>query len=798
MTDSDARKFGDATTWRTWDASHGQGWHTPGWALTDDPSRYISKDDPAWTVVKANAQTAYGDPNIHFNTDDTSSERFLVFGDGTRLPNDGTVVYHDAASGKNWIQNTDGSVTVADKNFKPTGPAFDPLGYRRSADGKMYMPVDARGTQIGPQQAFLAPGTQLHGNPADPNAILTPINKNGDYYTVDPATGRTDYFDKNGKPIPETQYEAGKGTPPPNGQPQQPTPPGAPGQKGPLQSTKVDIPDGMTTPQYPEWATDVDPDVPNRMTGVIAKLYELFGSGTPATSDLPEFPFSTDTGDKSGIDAYDKVKGDFKRIESEFDAAAQAFKTAVQNSANVTKAGRDAINNAIGTFNSTAKTIDEGDWHGLLQAESKLLDTVKSEVESAAKSSQNVPANPSGGPATPMTPPAPAAGMPPGAADPSLASPPTDDKKDLKDLLGGMGSPFGGMPMGGNPLGGLGGMNPLGGLGGGNPMGGGGANPLSPIADAVKPLAKLSGADDKPDDKKSPIAPLNSGPQNGPPPASSSAAGGGTPAGPAAAAGAPGPAGTPAAPTATPAGNATTKPTVTLPDGKVVDAPNKQAADAAQNALDKASPGGDAAQKAYSPAGLELPGDGKNLGAKVDPSDMQPGDVLKWQDKTMVAVAPGLVADPNHPGVTHTLDDVFKDQKGFEGVFRPTATDPTLSMHTSAPPLTDPQAPHPAGSPPPAAPPSAGQPAPPPADHQAPAPQPPQQQPPAAPPTTPVPAEPPPDSVPLSGPGPAGAPAPQQPSATVPQPAPPSPFEGAVPPPAARSTRQERIAAGKE
>ena len=40
------------------------------------------------------------------------------------------------------------------------------------------------------------------------------------------------------------------------------------------------------------------------------------------------------------------------------------------------------------------------------------------------------------------------------------------------------------------------------------------------------------------------------------------------------------------------------------------------------------SPGGDAAQKAYSPTGLELPGDGKNLGAKVDPADMQPGDVL--------------------------------------------------------------------------------------------------------------------------------------------------------------------------
>lgn len=347
-------------------------------------------------------------------------------------------------------------------------------------------------------------------------------------------------------------------------------------------------------------------------------------------------------------------------------------------------------------------------------------------------------------------------------AAPPAATSKTGGLDDLLSKLNGAGSPFGGMPMGGNPLGGLGAMNPLGGggLGGASPMGGGGggAEPLVPLADAIKPPADSETGSGKDDEKKpTSITPLNSGPQNTPPPASSasSASGGGEPA--------TAPAGT----TVTPAGNATTKPTVTLPDGKVIDAPNKQAADAAQNALDKASPGGDAAQKAYSPTGLELPGDGKNLGAKVDPSDMQPGDVLKWLDKTMVAVAPGLVADPNHPGVTHTLDEVMKDQKGFEGVFRPTATDPTLSVHTTAPPLPDP---HPAA---------------PPADHPAPAPQNPSQ-PPV--PSTPVPAEPPPDSIELSGPAPAAtAPqtppeAPQRadppvPSTTVPQAAPPSPFE---------------------
>ncbi|RFZ63209.1 hypothetical protein DE4576_04850 [Mycobacterium marinum] len=793
MTDSEARKFGDATYWRTWDTSRGQGWSTPGWALTDDPSRYISKDDGAWSVVLFNARNVYGDPNIHYNTDDTSSERYLVFGDGTRLPSDGTIVYHDAASGKNWIQNQDGSVAVANKDFEPTGPAFNPLGYRRSVDGKTYMPVDARGNQIGPQQAVLAAGTELHGDPADPNAILTPVNKNGDYYTVDPATGHTEYFDKNGSPIAQSQYEAAKGTPPAaGGHPQQP--PKAPGPKTPLHSSKVNVPDGMTAPRYPQWATDVDPDIPNQMTGIIVRLYDLFGNGTPATSELPKFPFSTDTGDASGIDAYDTVRADFKRIESEFDAAAEAFKNAVQHSANLTKAGRDAINNAIGTFNATTKTIEEGDWDGLLQAESKLLDEVKSEVEHAAKSSQDVASNPAGGPATPITPAAPASDVMSGAADPSLTSPPGDDAKGLKDLLGGMGTPFGGMPMGGNPLGGLGGMNPLGGLGGANPMGGGGGlNPLAPLSAAAKPLSKITSADaDKNDGKKSPIAPLNSDSPNRPPQSSSAGSG------PAEAASVASAAGATSAPAAMPAGNTTAKPTVTLPDGKVVDAPNKQAAEAAQNALDKASPGGDAAQRAYSPTGLQLPGDGKNLGAKVDPSDMQPGDVLKWRDKTMVAVGPGLVADPNQPGVTHTLEDVLKDQKGFEGVFRPTATDPTLSTHTSAPPLTDPHSPpRPAPQPPAAtAQPPESQPVPPPADHQAPSPPSP-----PGPPST-VPAEPPPDSIPLSGPASVAAPAPQQsapqPSSTVPQPAPPSPFEGPSPPPATRTTKHERIAAGVE
>lgn len=776
-------KFDGQTTWEDTDqfiSSWNGGWEAPGQDFVID-----KEDSFYWDTNLRKAQEAYGDPNIRYNSDDTGAERYLQFGDGTRVPADGTLVYRDSASNQNWINNGDGTFTKADQNFQPTGQPLPPAGFRRMADGK-YAPIDARGNQVGalnPQPANFPGSPGWH----EAGGVATPLNTNGDYYEIDPATGQNKYFDKTGQPISKEKYFAGTPFPQPG---QAPGRPPAPGSGAPLQSTQVSVPDGMTAPEYPEWATEVDPDVPNQMTGVVVRLYELFGSGSPATSELPEFPFSTDTGEKSGIDAYDTVKGDFKRIESQFDSAAQAFKDAVQTSANVTQAGRDAINNAIATFNTTAKSLDEGDWDGLLQAESTMLDTVKSKVESSANTQQNVPSNPSGGPGSPMTPPAPVSAMPP--ADASLAAPPTDENKDLKDLLGGMGgSPFGGgMPMGGNPLGALGGMNPLGG-GGGSPMGGGG-NPLSSLSDAVKPLSKLSDTDGKGEDKKPAITPLNPGPQNAPPPPATSPAA--APADPAAvAAGTPGQPGPAKEPAATPAGNSTTtgaKPTVTLPDGRVIEAPNKQAAEGAQNAIDNASPGGDAAQKAYSPTGLDLPGDGKNLGAKVDPSDAQAGDVLKWQDKTMVMAGPGLVADPHEPGVTHTLEEVLKDQKGFQGLFRPTETDPTLSTHTSAPPLTDPQAPP---TPP-------GQPTPPPPadnDRTPPAPTPP------SPPPTSVPAEPPPDSVPLSGPGPAGAPAaPQapapQPSATVPQPAPPSPFEDDAPPPAARSTKSERIAAGLE
>lgn len=800
------RKFQTETQWGTWDQNQNQGsvgLSSPGWALPSDPSQYIGKNDPYWTTTLAQAQNAYGDPGIRYNTDDIGQPRYLQFGDGTPLPKDGTILYHNTEASQNFVRNTDGSLTRQDFNGNPIGTGtFSPAGYRKVGD--QYAPVDPSGNQVSP----LIPISGVPSNFADRgNGILTPTSGNGDYYTVDPATGQINYFDKAGTPISEQDYlanaphaEPGVAQAPAAGGRAAPAGPTPPVSQTPMQSQAVSIPTGMTRPVYPSWATEVDPDIPNQMTAVMVRLFSLFGSGTPAQSELPDFPFNTATGDKSGIDSYDAVKRQFVQIESQFDAAAKAYRDAVTNSAYRTEAGRQAINSAISSFNTSVASLPEKDWAGLLSAESTLLDQVKTQiVNTSTHQGDPVPANPDPAPGAPPVlpaPPADDAGAPPGGLDPAAAAavpvpgaPGAPDQsrgevKDtpatLDDLVQALGNtpapaaPMAANPLGAmNPLGALGGMNPLGGLGGlggMNPLGalgglpglGGPANPVTPLPEAAKP-APVKPLD-APAPESAPVSPI-------------------TPAGPAAAAPPPegllpaelppaavsvpaeaGPApAAAAAPVSLPDGEG--KPAVTLPDGKVVEASDPRAAQAAQAALDKAAPGGDAAQKAYSQAGLELPSDGKNPGAKVDPADMQPGDVLKWGDKTMVAVAPGLVADPSQPGVTHTLQDVLKDPTGFQGMFRPTETDPTLSTHSTPPPLNDP-------TPPPAAP-------------NSPPPAPPVPAPSVAPPS-PAPGE----TVPLSGPA--------VPSGSSGQAAPPSPFEQEKPPPPVRSTKAERIAAGQE
>lgn len=771
------KKF-EQVEWDPWvKEGNVQGFSTPGWAMPSDSSRYISKDDPYWTQTMWDARLAYGDPNIHYNTDESGEQRYLVFGDGIRLPENGQVVYHDSLAKQNYIQNTDGTVTRTDSDGNPQGEPFWPSGYRKNEDGR-YAPVSNKGIQVSPLANATPPSN--YGYYEDPNThILTPRNANGDYYTIDPNAKQQHFFNKDGKPIPKEQYYGGTQTPPAT-VPKDPAPAGSSTPNG---GGKVEIPSGMTAPQYPDWATVEDPDVGNRMTEIIVRLYKLFGDGSPSSTTTPAFPFNTETGKDSGIEGYDKLKDKFKQLEGEFTATAKAFDDAIEHSKVSTEQGRKAINDAIGDFNSKVSGLPEGRFDSLLQAEVDLIGQARTAVAKASNTTQDMPAVPTPDPGTPAGPPL---GATPG--DPLGGPLGGPEKSPLDELLNKLGGPGGGgLPgMGGglNPLGALGGMNPGGSPGGG----GGGLNPLAPISEAAKPLAKLADPG-KPDTGQKPaVTPLKPI-QDQPPGVPQQQGQPGQPGQPQP--GQPQPGEAKGAPGVEPAGNS--KATVKLPDGTIVDAPNEKAAAAAQNALERASNGGDAAQKAYDGV-LEdgLPGDGKNPGAKVDPADLQAGDVLKWKDKTMVAVGPGLVADPTHPGVVHELKDVLKDDTGFKGIFRPTATDPTLSMHSEPPPLPHPEAPQP--------PPSGGShgegssPAPAPApDNNPPPPAPPGGDTPAAPPKP----ETPPATVPLSGDLPGDAPpasTPPAPAAPAPQPAPPSPFH---PPAASRSTKAERIAAGQ-
>lgn len=196
-----AKHFDDITTWGPYQGGAGM-FGATGWTAPGD-GNYIEDADKYWGWILGKAREQYGDPGIRFNTDDTYQQRYLVFGDGTRVPVDRTLVYHDAASKKNWIQNDDGTVTPTDENFKPVATPFIAAGYRHVDD--RFAAVDAHGNQVSAPVGSPATDRVWH---TDRNGVLTPINASGDYYEIDPATGLHNYFDKNGHPITKERYFA--------------------------------------------------------------------------------------------------------------------------------------------------------------------------------------------------------------------------------------------------------------------------------------------------------------------------------------------------------------------------------------------------------------------------------------------------------------------------------------------------------------------------------------------------------------------------------------------------------------
>jgi hypothetical protein len=170
----------------------GQGWAPPG------ADFFIDRADPYWGHVLDKARHAYGDPDMHFSTDNVEQQRLLVFGDGTAVPSDGSLAYRDAANDKTYLLNNDGTVSLLGPNG-PVGQPVSPAGFRRTADGS-YAPVDSFGHQVAPLTG--APPPTPNGY-HDQGGVLTPKNERGHYYVDDPATGKRTYFDAAGRPIPD-------------------------------------------------------------------------------------------------------------------------------------------------------------------------------------------------------------------------------------------------------------------------------------------------------------------------------------------------------------------------------------------------------------------------------------------------------------------------------------------------------------------------------------------------------------------------------------------------------------------
>ena len=597
-----ARKFDELTHWDVWDRQHGvEGWSEPGWALPGDNTRYISRHDPYWTSVLNKARNAYGDPNIHFNSDDNvGQERYLVYGDGTRLPPDGTIVYHDAAGKKNWIQNSDGTVSLQNPDGT-AGPAIKPTGYRPTSDGR-YAPVDPHGNQVAPLAGGMPPSD--NGFYTDPKTgILTPKNANGDYYTFDPATGQRSYFNKDGKPITKEQYDTGRPAP------------GAPGGDPKTLPT-----DEQQSGRTADAVKKVQEELKRRYTNISdaeEKLVESLLNARATTADgqaklndiqkkiveavnNPDLSLDTPAGESAFL----------KFLRGQVAAIGDVLKSGTLNA--------DDQSKAIAAL-SNLYALDHGD---------------PSQTDPEAP--QPAPGQPPGTwPAAPS--------VPPGeSADPGLLGP----SEPLPDpTLGDLG--VGGAPLGPDPLSSLASMLPAA-MGGIPALGGPGGSPLDSLgglAGAAGPLAGLASqlgdqaahhddpAKDDNSDKKSHDDQSNNDNKNGaeqpqqqpaPAPANQQPP-------------QPQPNGTPGqgAPPAAQAPAPAPPPTsVQLPDGSTVNARTPGLAAAVKSYL-----AGTPLDVAYRQAGIELPPPGTPVTNPVDPSQLTAGAIGMFKDHYVVALS---------------------------------------------------------------------------------------------------------------------------------------------------------------
>lgn len=592
------RTFGDLTFWhRLQPLTIGGGWD-PGWRPAGGAfSPNIARADSYWGEVLGRARSAYGDPGMRFNTDDPTQDRYLLFGDGTRVPADGSLAYHDSASGTTYLLNTDGSVSP----LGPTGHAGDPIqpaGLRRGADGG-WAPIDDTGHQIAPLVA--TPTAARYGH-HDENGVLTPKNAAGDYYVLDPDGGRR-FFDRDGHPIDGARFTAD----------------GAPGPA----ATPPTLPTGE---QQSGQAAEAVRKLQDELRGD-------FGTLSAAEERLSEAML---TAHATTVDGRDQLGA----LQRDIVAAVNDPATALD-----TPAGQQAYLKFLqGKVAAIRKVVDSG---ALVAGDQASVATALAGLYADGGGT----AGPSDGPSPPPATPAATGDVPastdPGPADPGpttadLGPAPAMPDPTLSDVLGGplgTGGGWAGDPMASLLPGALGG---LGGLGGGDPFGLGG------LAGAASPLAGLSSglrdpavdddaghhhdhdedtttrhddppADTSPDDAPAPKAPPT-------PPSDEQPDGQPTPQ----------PQGTPGegAPAASPGPAPVPTSTVALPDGSSTTAKTPALAGAVRAYLS-----GTAVDEAYRQAGMALPPPGTPVTTPADPADLSCGYLGMFTDHYVVAAS---------------------------------------------------------------------------------------------------------------------------------------------------------------
>ncbi|MBV8863484.1 MAG: DUF4226 domain-containing protein [Mycobacterium sp.] len=593
---SGPKQFGEPTHWEIRPDSITEGW-TQGWVVPH-ANFYIGKADQYWGRVLDEARQAYGDSNIHYNTSNTDQDRYLVFGDGTRLPADGTVVYHDPSTRQNFLQNTDGTVCPIGGDGRAGAP-ITPVAYRKAADGS-YAPLDGHGQQIAPLQAGIPFGDNgLHTDPA--TGLLTPKNADGDYYTVGP-DGTKSYFDRNGAPISADRFA---------------NTPGAPG---------VD-PAPAAVLSTDEQQSGRAADAVKKLQGELKNRYSIISDAEEKLSEvLLNAHATTADGQQRLNDIQHKIIDAVNNPSLSLD----------------TPAGEEAFLRFLrGQVKDIGEVVNSGDLTaedqaqaaralGQLYGEDAAGEHAAGHDEAGGPPAAEVPA----APATPAAAPAP---LPAVSADPVLTDPgvgPADPMPaPLADVLGG--EPLDGLGADGVPE--FASMLPgvLGGLGGG-PLDG-----LSGLAGAAAPLAGLapplggdrpdkhdSDADDKSEDDSHRDKDEAVGDDQRPQPDNGQRPGDLQPgtqpdATPGAGAAPAGPAPVPAPTTL-----------VSLPDGSSATARTPALAQAV-----KAHLAGRPVEVAYRAAGIELPPPGTPVTNPVDPSSLSCGTIGEFKDHYVVALS---------------------------------------------------------------------------------------------------------------------------------------------------------------